>query len=217
MSSAVGIKCRNALTEVPDTEAGGGGGGLFLWTPVIVSSWCPWIVMYWKTVLCIVIEMHSVTHELPNYPLYSTHTLRIDWRNYIINLATGNNLNQHLEAWFNFTFDFFDVSSTTLHTVCSDPNMWPRSNTLFCDSWNTKLLFVNSWPDHPCPRWYCTYLPRTVEYVELAKAATCASRTSGFLQTVGVKIILHNSALWTLTGQREFIAQWENLLLPSFK
>ena len=25
MSSAVGIKCRNALTEVPDTEAGGGG------------------------------------------------------------------------------------------------------------------------------------------------------------------------------------------------
>ena len=32
---------------------------------VIYNFWCPWILIYWKTVLWIVIEVYSVKHELP--------------------------------------------------------------------------------------------------------------------------------------------------------
>ena len=41
--------------------------------------WCPWtiIVMYWKTVLWIVIEVHSVKRELPKSSIVYLH---VHWR-----------------------------------------------------------------------------------------------------------------------------------------
>ena len=36
---------------------------------VIDHFWCSWIVMYWKTVLWIVIEVHSVKPELPKFSI----------------------------------------------------------------------------------------------------------------------------------------------------
>ena len=36
---------------------------------VIVHFWCPWIVIYWKTVLLIVIVVHFVKHELPKFSI----------------------------------------------------------------------------------------------------------------------------------------------------
>ena len=41
---------------------------------VIDHFWCPWIVMYWKTVLWIVNEVHSVKHELLESSIVYTYT-----------------------------------------------------------------------------------------------------------------------------------------------
>ena len=185
---------------------GGGGWGergkLLSWNPVIVNFWCPWIMMYRKAVLWIIVIEFYVLHETLTANLI-VYTVHVHWGQIeeIKSLIWLNNLNHHLEAWFNFTFEVFYVTS---HFSVLRPKHvadWDQIHYLFCDSWNAKVLFLNLWRGHLCPTWYCTYLPRTVEYVELAKAATCASRISEFLQTVGVKIILYNNALWTYRAQ----------------
>ena len=43
---------------------------------VIDHFWCPWIVMYWKTVMWIVIEVHSVKPELSKFSI----VLYVHWR-----------------------------------------------------------------------------------------------------------------------------------------
>ena len=40
---------------------------------VIDHFWCPWIVMYWKTVLWIVIEVNSVKPETPKFSIIYKH------------------------------------------------------------------------------------------------------------------------------------------------
>ena len=47
------------------------------------SFWCPRIVMYCNTVLCIIIKVHSVKSELPK----SSIVYKINWRKQIFNLA----------------------------------------------------------------------------------------------------------------------------------
>ena len=48
---------------------------------VIDHFWCSWIVMKWKTVLWIVIEVHSVKRKLPNSSNVYTYIEDQYWRN----------------------------------------------------------------------------------------------------------------------------------------
>ena len=53
-------------------EGGGGGQGYFR-DAVIDHFWCPQIVIYWKTVLWIVIVVHFVKHKLPKFLIVYTY------------------------------------------------------------------------------------------------------------------------------------------------
>ena len=55
------------------TSSRGPGGQAYFRDAVIDHFWCPWIVMYWKTVLLIVIEVHSVKPELPKPSVIYTY------------------------------------------------------------------------------------------------------------------------------------------------
>ena len=50
-----------------------GEGQAYFRDAVIDHFWCPWIVMYWKTVLSIAIEVHFVKCELPKSSSVYTH------------------------------------------------------------------------------------------------------------------------------------------------
>ena len=54
-------------------EEEGGGGQAFICDAAIDHFWCSWIVMYWKTVLWIVIDMHYVKPELPKSLIVYSH------------------------------------------------------------------------------------------------------------------------------------------------
>ena len=54
----------------------GAGGQAYFRDAVIDHFWCPWIMMYWKTVLLIVIvEVHSVKPELPKSSVIYTYII----------------------------------------------------------------------------------------------------------------------------------------------
>ena len=87
-------------------------------------------MMYRKAVLWIIVIEFYVLHETLTANLI-VYTVHVHWGQIeeIKSLIWLNDLNHHLEAWFNFTFEVFYVTSH--FSQCSDPNMWRRSNTLF--------------------------------------------------------------------------------------
>ena len=97
-------------------RGGGGGWGergkLLSWSTVIVNFWCPWIVMYRKAVLWIIVIEFYVLHETLTANLI-VYTVHVHWGQIqkIKSLIWLNDLNHHLEAWFNFTFEIFYVTS----------------------------------------------------------------------------------------------------------
>ena len=76
------------------------------------SFWCPWIVMYWKTVLCIIIKVRSVKSELPK----SSIVCKI-WIEENKSLIWPNALNRTIARWRYLTTESFDVTSHTPHVV----------------------------------------------------------------------------------------------------
>ena len=78
----------------------------------MVNFCCPWIVMYRKAVLWIIVIEFYALHETwtANLILYTVH---VHWGQIeeIKSFSWLNDLNHHLEAWFNFTFEVFDVTS----------------------------------------------------------------------------------------------------------
>ena len=52
----------------------GGGGQVYFCDIVNDHFWCPWIMMNWKTVLWIVIEVQSVKPELPKFSIIFVYT-----------------------------------------------------------------------------------------------------------------------------------------------
>ena len=54
------------------------GGQAYFRGAVMDHFWCPWIVMYWKTVLWIVIEVHFVKRKLPKSSIVCTYSDKFD-------------------------------------------------------------------------------------------------------------------------------------------
>ena len=64
-------------------EGRGRGGGLgqgYFRDAVIDHFWCPWVVIYWKTVLWIVIVVYTSRNMNCQSSRLFTRTLRINWR-----------------------------------------------------------------------------------------------------------------------------------------
>ena len=58
-----------------------GGAQAYFHEAMIDHCWCPWIVMYWKTVLWIVTEIHSMKRELPKSSILYTSYIKDEyWR-----------------------------------------------------------------------------------------------------------------------------------------
>ena len=127
------------------------GGQAYFCEAVIDQFWCPWIIMFWKTVLWIVIAVHSMKRELPkSSTLYMYIKDKLKKRN----RKSGQMFLTSI-WWLKKNHFWVFSCNLTLKWVCSD---WPtadfpreliatqRSNVLFvsCLVKNAKLLFVNS-------------------------------------------------------------------------
>lgn len=113
--------------------------------------------------------------------------LTIDWQ-YL--LQNQSNHARNFDLWWLL---HCIIKSRTCSAIRAYPTSWlinsnvsPRSGLKgfqnLQQKWNTVLILC--WRSQPRHKLSSTYLSNTVEYVELAKAATWASRTKEFLQTV---------------------------------
>ena len=107
------------------------------------SFWCPWIVMYCKTVLCIIIKVHSVKSELPK----SSIVYKINWRKQ--SLIWPNDLNRTIARWRYLTTESFDVTLHTQHVV--EMKCQYLLHHFSCRCLLARLLFVNLWRNPPPP------------------------------------------------------------------
>ena len=143
----------------------GGRGQAYFCEAVIDQFSCPWIIMHWKTVLWMVIEMHSVKRELPKSSILYTYIedelkkwnqksgqtiLTSIWRcekTLLLSLLMQLNTSVCLDPP---TADFpRELIATQIAQTCGRDQMC----YLFPDSWKMQnyCLWTRFWDPPPCP------------------------------------------------------------------
>ena len=137
----VNIKINSWLSKKTEMVA---GGQAYFCEAVIYHFWCLWIIMFWKTVLWIVIAVHSMKRELPKSSILYTY------------------IEDELKKWNRKSGQMFLTSI-----------WWLKKNHFWVFSCNLTLKWVCSdWPTADFPRELIA-AQRSPKHVAEIKCADC--------------------------------------------